>query len=99
MIMRISIVGIPWYERADYDSLRRIFIDRDKLPELFDQWLQLAEDLLNQFRKSGQAFRKVPIDPATFPAWCANRGLNIDAKARIEFANEWVAGKHTDPDA
>lgn len=96
--MHVSIVGVPWYERADYDPLRRIFIDRDKLPEFYDEWLQAAENLLNDLRKSGQAFRKVRINPATFPAWCASRGLDINAKARMEFTNERVARKYGDPD-
>ena len=31
---------------------------------------------------------RIYIDPERFPAWCAKRGLVLDAKARIAFATE-----------
>jgi len=93
--MRISVIGIAWYRRTDYETLKRLFVDGEKLPATYDQWLKSAERPANQFSRDGQAFQKVYIDPDTFPAWCAARGLDIDANARTQFSAESV-GKHSD---
>jgi len=86
--MRVSVVGIAWYKREDYETLKRLFTDGENLPTTYDDWLNRAESLLNQLRRNGQAFRKVYIDPNKFPGWCAARGLDIDAKARTRFSAE-----------
>jgi hypothetical protein len=88
--MRVSIVGIAWYKREDYERLKLLFTDGDKLHATYDDWLNGAERLLNQLRRDGQAFQKVYIDPDTFPGWCAARGLDVDAKARVRFSSESV---------
>jgi|CZKS01.1.fsa_nt_gi hypothetical protein len=94
--MRVSVVGIAWYKKEDYKTLLSLFTDSEKLASSYEEWLKDAECLLDQLRRNGHAFQKVYIDPKTFPTWCATRGLNIDAKARIRFANESVAGKYSD---
>jgi hypothetical protein len=37
---------------------------------------------------------KVYIDPETFPAWCKKNGLEMDAKARAQYALGIAQGKH-----
>ncbi len=37
---------------------------------------------------------KAYIDPDTFAEWCQSRSLYIDANARMDFANEFVARKY-----
>ena len=86
--MRISIVGITWYKREDYEKLKSLFVDGRILPESYDDWLQSAEEVVNGFRAQGQAFKKVYIDPNTFPVWCASKGLEINANARSRFSAE-----------
>jgi hypothetical protein len=92
--MRVAMLGMAWYRREDYPRLLGIFADRANLHEAYDDWLKAAERGLDTFRSQGQAFQKVYIDPDTFPAWCAEMGLNIDSKARVRFANEAVGGVH-----
>jgi hypothetical protein len=94
--MRVSVVGIAWYKGEDYETLKRLFVDGDNLPETYEEWLNSAERLVNQLRRDGLAFQKVYIDPDTFPAWCAAKGLDLNATARTRFSAESVAGKHGD---
>lgn len=68
--------------------------DADVLPPTFEKWFYRAEQLRGRLKKQGMVVEKVEIDPETFPAWCAARGLNVDAEARNAFANEAVAAKH-----
>lgn len=96
MKQQVKYVGMPWYRRADYEKLLSIFSDNHVLPETFEKWLQKAEDGFDDFTRQGLIVEKVYIDPDTFPAWCRARGLNIDAKARVEFANDFVGRKYLD---
>ena len=89
--LRVSITGIAWYRREDYDRIRTICADGDGFSPSYDDWLKAAEGLADRMKRAGSAFQKVYIDPDTFPAWCTSRGMNIDSKARIRFANEFVA--------
>jgi hypothetical protein len=95
-VMRISVFGIAWFKREEYDAIKRLFIDGDGLPATYDEWLKAAERIVDKFTRDGQAFRKVHIDPYTFPAWCAARGLEINTQARVRFSTERAAGIYDD---
>lgn len=85
--MQVQVIGFAWYKEADYQRLKAMFIDGNKLPATFLQWQDQAEQVFKRYFRQGKVCIKAYIDPDTFPAWCAARGLNIDAKARMEFAN------------
>lgn len=81
----IASVGIAWYREADYEKLKSIFDDGNLLPSTYDQWLKMAEGGRKQFLSDGYLVVQVYIDPDTFPAWCRERGLKVDANARTQF--------------
>jgi hypothetical protein len=81
-------IGVPWYVRQDYSRLLAIMEDADVLPPRYDQWLQRAERFERDRLREGQIVVRAIIDPQNFPAWCAARGLNVDAKGRAAFAGE-----------
>lgn len=84
---QVSAAGIPWYRREDYDRILRIMADADKLPRTYDQWLQQAERVERRCKASGMIVVRAIVDPDEFPRWCASRGLNVDAKARVAWGN------------
>lgn len=90
-------VGIPWYRRDDYPSILKVMADSHLLPRTFDEWEKLAEQAIRQFATQAGVYR-VYIDPQQFVAWCAIRGLNVDAEARMKFVSDmtnWDTGdKH-----
>lgn len=79
-------IGMVWYKLEDYDSIKRIMSDGQQLPATFSEWRMKAETGEKKFRREGKVIVRAFIDPKTFPDWCRSRGLNIDAKARNEFA-------------
>ncbi|MBA3572165.1 MAG: hypothetical protein H0W34_09375 [Pyrinomonadaceae bacterium] len=79
-----------------YDELRCLFSDGKNLPATYDEWLKKAQDLFDKFKREGHNVEKVYIEPDTFPAWCAERGLDVNSQARVRFANESVYKKHRD---
>lgn len=87
MNMPIRAAGMVWYRAEDYDAIRRIMADGNKLPTRFDVWLEKAETGEKDRQIRGEIVVRAYIDPKTFPDWCRSRGLNIDSKARIEYAN------------
>ena len=84
---RVEAVGMVWYQREHYSAILGIMADRDQLPASFHVWLMKAETGEKKYRREGKIVVRAFIDPETFPDWCRTRGLNIDAKARMEFAN------------
>lgn len=83
---QIKIFGIPWYRQKDWKKLRRIFKDADLLDDSFESWLKKAQRLFQETERSGAFVVKAYIDPTDFPKWCAQRGLDVDARARADFA-------------
>jgi hypothetical protein len=87
------IVGISWYRREDYDLLMSMFLDRENLDDTFDDWHSQALEVSAKLTREGLVVEKAFIDPATFPEWCRANGLKMDAKGRVQYANEWAAKK------
>jgi hypothetical protein len=84
----IQITGVAWYRRETYEACLRIMADQHLLPRTFDEWEKKAHALVEDAERRGMRIARVEIDPKEFPVWCALRGLQVDAKARMQFANE-----------
>lgn len=89
----IAALGIAWYREEDYQTLLGIFTDAELLPATYREWLRRAEKLELKEKLAGRAVVRAYIDPHTFPDWCRERGLNVDAKGRMAFANEVAYGR------
>ena len=90
-----SVVALPWFRRAEYAALLSVFTDPEKLPETFDVWLQRAEAVERQSSMSGFTVTRVLIQPALFAAWCAQRRVSPDQRARFAYVNQ--ASRQGDP--
>ncbi|MEP3114127.1 hypothetical protein [Nisaea sp.] len=92
--MQVRVTGFVWYRREDYGRALRVMEDGHALPTRYKDWLQRAERGLKDAKAQGVLAEKVYLDPETFPRWCFEGGLDVDAKARIAFANESVADRY-----
>jgi len=90
----IRAIGIPWYRREDWDALRALFVDAAKLPATYEKWLRKAEHAEKQFKRQGAITERINLDPVEFSLWCVDRGTDLDAAARMNFAAEAVARKY-----
>lgn len=90
----VKYVGIAWFKRKNYKRLRNMFIDGRKLPISFDKWLQQAQCLFEGLQRDGRTVVKVDIDPEAFPEWCRVHSLDVDARARVRFSDEFVAREY-----
>jgi len=83
-----SVQALVWYKEEDWQALKEMFVDGDRLPETYSDWLRRAEEMKEQVQAAGDAVIKVYIDPQTFPVWCGEKGLQMDAEARSQLAIE-----------
>lgn len=86
MSNQISVIGMSWYKEHDYQRLRDIFDDGDKLPPTYAKWLQNAQYGFDELTSKGHIVIKAYIDPESFTGWCVKQGYRIDSKARNQFA-------------
>ena len=82
------IQAMVWYREEDWDTLKTLFADSHLLPSTYADWLGRAEEMKTRVQADGDIVIKVYIDPETFPAWCAQKGLPMDAEARSQLAIE-----------
>ena len=85
-------VGLPWYAIEDYAALRRELADGPMLPPSYETWRVATEQLEREVIRSGVAVVRVPIEPATFAAWCARNSRPSNGPARAQYAAEALAG-------
>ena len=78
---------LPWYARCDYPVLLRLFGDSNKLPTTYDAWLKRAEGVEQKFQSAGFDIARIWIRPIPFAAWCKERSVSPDQRARLTFAN------------
>ena len=92
--MQVSVVGLGWYAREDYKRLKTMFVDGEQLPDTFEDWLKSAEAIFSKLMGEGHMVVKANIDPDTFLEWCRTRGLELNAKARMDYSNECAANEY-----
>ena len=62
----VRAIGIPWYREQDWDDIKRVMVDSDKLHARYEDWLEAAMKLENDIRQSGQIVERAYIDPTEF---------------------------------
>lgn len=86
----LRAVGIAWYRESDYPRILQIMDDAHTLSNTYRQWEKLAEKAERTAKAQNHVVVRAVIDPDTFPAWCTLRGLHVDSRARMAFANEFA---------
>jgi hypothetical protein len=88
--MKIGVVGVPWYRKADYVRLRALFADSARLHGTYAGWLAAARTTEAHLVGQGHRVIRVEIEPEAFVAWCSAHDVVPDAKARMRYANEFA---------
>lgn len=83
-----SVQAMVWYKKEQWETLKNLFVDGDKLPVSYEDWLHRAEQMKKEVQAAGDAVIKVYIDPETFPEWCEKKGMEMNSEARSQLAIE-----------
>ena len=84
-----QLIGIPWYRPERYNDARARMADAASLPESYNLWLERAEKREQETRTAGATPERVYVDDERFIAFCAEREIIRDGKARSRYAADW----------
>ena len=92
-------LGLAWYSREDWERLREIADDRDKLDDAYEDWERQALKMIHDLEVVGRRVRKVPINIEALIAWCAERKCRIGTAARSEYVSYLLSQGKKDAEA
>lgn len=92
-----AVVGCAWYRAGQWERLREIAADAEKLEETYEAWVENAERALREMRESGMRVEKVAVDLEALLAWCQRQELEVDAHARALYVAEALRRRHQGP--
>jgi hypothetical protein len=81
-----SVVGVAWYEPDQWQQLLDVAVDRDKLEETHDEWVQDAERVIREFQRQGFQVVKVRVKIDELVAWCQRQNISVNGEARSQYA-------------
>jgi len=88
MVAPVEIIGLSWYRREDWLTLRELFVDAHLLHTKWEDWQRAAVTVEYELRQRGKRVVRAEIRPEPFAAWCTNLGIAPDASARNRWASE-----------
>ncbi len=92
-------LGLAWYGREDWERLREIADDRDKLDDTYEDWERQALKMIQDLEVVGRRIQKVPINIEALIAWCRERKCRIDMAARSEYVSYLLSQGKKDAEA
>src|SRR5213593_4552323 len=84
------VAGIAWYSSAEWQKLREVAADPDRLENTYQEWLAVLEQAWKKMVAAGIALVKVPVDVSNLTNWCRERNIPIDGKARAQYVTEII---------
>jgi hypothetical protein len=88
--------GAYWVKEEDYPALLKVSDDGKKMPQTWEEWLKMAEEMERGLKAYGHVVMRVHIDPKTFPDWCAAHGTSPGREGRKRFVAAAVAERYGD---
>ena len=82
------VLGIAWYSREQWEKLKEVASDPEKLDDTYEEWKVNAERAIREYSEPDTITRKVHIDVDELMEWCKTLDLPIDGAARSAFAGE-----------
>lgn len=86
------IIGIAWFDEAQWQLLTEVVPDRNELDDSFEAWERSARDTVRMIEARGHKTRRVPIDVAALCAWCRERRLPVNGAARAQYVSSILDG-------
>jgi hypothetical protein len=84
----MTVVGVAWYREDQYALLRALATDTDSMADTYEQWHTGVNKTMDDLREQGIDARRVDVDIRELTAWCAERRMPLDGKARSTYAAE-----------
>ena len=79
-------IALAWYRQEQWQLLLDYSTDSDKLEHTYQEWLEHAEEKVNEMGKDGINIVKVGINIEEMKKWCERHDKLIDGHTRSEYA-------------
>ena len=86
--------AVAWYTREEWEAVRRDASDPEVFDATYDEWQANATRVLEQLREHGVPAQRIFIGAAELRAWCSERSVSQDGKARSSYAAEKLRNLH-----
>ena len=80
------VAGVAWFRAEQWPLLRSLANDANELEQTHEEWVRIAEKIIEDLAREGVSVRKVDVDVNELHAWCAAHNRPLDASARAEYA-------------
>ena len=85
---RKPVAGVGWYSSTEWQKLREVAADPERLENTYDEWLAVLDQAWKKMEASGITLVEVPVDVSELTNWCRERNMPIDGKARAQYVVE-----------
>jgi len=82
------VLGVAWYTADAWEKVKSTAVDPDRFEETFKEWEVMANEALDNLRKSGVNPSKVFVDPSQFAAWRMLHNKENSASSRAEYVQQ-----------
>lgn len=82
----IRVTGMPWFRREDFPRIKSLMEDGQRLHRTWEEWHAAAQKGEQSLQAQGHVVHRAVLLPDEFVAWCAARGIGLNAKSRMHFA-------------
>ena len=79
-------LALAWYRQDQWQLLLACSTDADKLARTYQEWLEHAEEKVNEMGKNGINIVKIDINIEEMKKWCERHDKQIDGHTRSEYA-------------
>jgi len=79
-------IALAWYRQEQWQLLLDYSTDSDKLERTYQEWLEHAEERVNEMGNNGINVVKVGINIEEMKKWCERHDKLIDGHTRSEYA-------------
>jgi len=90
-----SNVGIVWYTKREWEKMKQISIDSERLENSFQEWEEIALETLADIKATGLIGTKVFIKAEEFLLWCNIHSLPVNASSRSRYVSEIMSRRNS----
>lgn len=86
--------GICWFEKNQWEKLKEVAEDRDRLEETWEEWHARSLDMIDTFATRNIFIEKVSVDLEELIQWCEKNDKSINSATRAEFVTQKMLQKN-----
>ena len=88
-------VGIVWYTKEEWEKMKSISVDSERLENSFQEWEAMAQKTLVDMKSTGITGEKVFIKAEEFFIWCKIHSVPVDASSRSRYVSEIMSKRNS----